>query len=255
MTYDELKSIYDSVEDVSGWDFSHARTDRDPVPWDYSAIVKRYLRPSSRVLDIATGGGEVFLALAPHFGFGIGTDGSATMIQTARENTPPSLADKVSFVEMRAQALALPPASFDVVLDRHGPVFVDQIVPLLRPQGYFITQQVAGRNLQSIFSVFGWGSNGAYWQENGLLAQDVASLRERFIQAGVSLIADGEYDVPFYFRDVASLLFYLKAIPLPEEFDLERHWEQVSRLIAEYGSPKGVRSNEHRQILIVQKPE
>lgn len=259
MTYDELKRIYDSVGDVRGWDFSRTRTDRDPVPWDYSEIVKRYLRPSSRVLDVATGGGEVFLALAPHVGFGIGTDSSATMIQTAQENTPPSLADKVSFVEMRAQELALPPASFDVVLDRHGPVFVDQIVPLLRPQGYFITQQVAGRNLQSVYSVFGWGSNGAYWQrywqENGLLAQDVASLRERLIQAGCSLIAHGEYDVPFYFRDVASLLFYLKAIPLPEDFDIERHWEPVSRLIAEYSTPRGIGSNEHRQLLIVQKPE
>jgi len=32
------------------------------------------------------------------------------MIQTARENTPPSLANKVSFEVMRAQVLALPPS-------------------------------------------------------------------------------------------------------------------------------------------------
>jgi SAM-dependent methyltransferase len=259
MTYDEMKRIYDSVGDVRGWDFSQTKTDRDPIPWDYSEIVQRYLRPSSHVLDIATGGGEVFLALAPHFGSGIGTDSSATMIQTAQENTPPALADKVSFVVMQAQDLTFSPEAFDMVLNRHGPVFVDQVVPLLRPQGYFITQQVAGRNFQSVFSVFGWGSTGAYWQrywqENELLAQDVASLRERLTQAGCSLIAYGEYDVPFYFLDVASLLFFLKAIPLPEDFDIERHWEHASRLIAEYSTPKGIETSEHRQLLIAQKPE
>ena len=226
MMYAELKRLYDSVDAVRGWDFSRARTDRDPIPWEYGEIVTRYLRPSSRVLDIATGGGEVFLTLAPHFGSGIGVDSSAAMIQTAQENTPPMLSDKVSFVVMRAQDVTFPAASFDVVLNRHGPVFVDQVVPLLRPHGYFITQQVAGGNLQSIFSAFGWDSHGAYWhrywREHGLLAQDAASLRERFVQAGCTLIAYGEYDVPFYFLDAASLLFYLKALPLPEEFDIER---------------------------------
>ncbi len=257
MTYEELKTLYDALGDLRGWDFSHARTERDPVPWEYSEVVARYLRPTSRVLDVATGGGEIFLSLAPHFASGVGVDSSPSMIRTAQENTPPALAGNISFAVMQAQDLAFPPASFDVVLNRHGPVFVDQIVPLLRPNGYVITQQVAGGNLQSIFSAFGWDSNGAYWRrywrEHGLLPQDGASLRERFVQAGCAVVAYGEYYVPFYFRDAASLLFHLKALPLPEAFGLERHWETVARLIAEQSTPRGIASNEHRELLIVRK--
>ncbi len=46
-------------------DFSHMCTERDPVPWDYRAVVRGYLRPTDAVLDIGTGGGEHFWALAP----------------------------------------------------------------------------------------------------------------------------------------------------------------------------------------------
>ncbi|MCK4450123.1 MAG: class I SAM-dependent methyltransferase [Anaerolineae bacterium] len=83
MTLEELKRIAASVGERRGWDFSCMQTDRDPVPWDYADVVRRYLQPSSRVLDIGTGGGERFLALAPHFGAGVGIDADPTMIQVA----------------------------------------------------------------------------------------------------------------------------------------------------------------------------
>lgn len=74
MTLEELQYIAASVSERRGWDFSRVRDDRDPVPWDYAEVVRRYLQPSGRVLDIGTGGGERFLALAPHFGTGVDID-------------------------------------------------------------------------------------------------------------------------------------------------------------------------------------
>src|SRR5579885_2256638 len=108
MTYTELQALYDALGDLRGWDFSRARTERDPAPWDYVEVVARYLRPTRRVLDVATGGGEIFLSLAPHFASGVGIDSSPSMIQTARENTPPVLSDRISFSVMQAQDLAFP---------------------------------------------------------------------------------------------------------------------------------------------------
>jgi hypothetical protein len=67
------------------------------------------------------------------------------------------------------------------------------------------------------------------------------------------MIARAEYDVRYWFRDVESLLFWLKAVPLPEDFDIEQHWRQVERITAEYRTPKGIETNEHRELLIVQK--
>ena len=62
MTLKELKRIAASVGERQGWDFSRVRDERDPVPWDYLDVVRNYLRPSDRVLDVGTGGGEKFLS-------------------------------------------------------------------------------------------------------------------------------------------------------------------------------------------------
>ena len=67
------------------------------------------------------------------------------------------------------------------------------------------------------------------------------------------MIARAGYDVRYYFLNVASLVFWLKAVPLPEDFDIEKHWRQVDRIIAEYRTPKGIETNEHRELLSVQK--
>ena len=67
------------------------------------------------------------------------------------------------------------------------------------------------------------------------------------------MIARAEYDVRYYFLDVASLVFWFKSVPLPEDFNIEKHWRQVAQIITEYRTPKGIETNEHRELLIVQK--
>jgi len=140
VTQDELRTIARDVGELRGWDFSGVRHERDPVPWDYPDVAGRYLRPGSRVLDIGTGGGEQFLKLVPLIGAGTGIDASPGMVATARANTPAGLAGKVSFAVMDAGRLTFSDASFDVVLNRHAPVYAAQIVRVLRPGGVFLTQ-------------------------------------------------------------------------------------------------------------------
>ena len=78
-------------------------------------------------------------------------------------------------------------------------------------------------------------------------------LSEHFRQAGCAVVALGEYDVGFSFLDLASLIVFLKAAPFPEEFDPERHWRGVNRLLADRRTPPGIATNEHRELLIVRK--
>jgi SAM-dependent methyltransferase len=246
---EQLRQVAASLTKRRGWDFSDMQITRDPIPWDYVDLVRRYLQPTSDVLDIGTGGGEVFLSLAPSFGRGVGIDIDPTMIQVAHENTPPSMKDRISFRVMQAKDLQFPDDSFDVVLNRQSTIIVAPIVRVLRPEGVFITQQVGRRNSLNILTAFGWGpeSFGAGWW------QEMSALVEAFEQHGCAMVARAEYDVRTWFRDVESPLFWLNSVPLPETFDLEAHWPGVQRFMTQHHTPAGFESNEHRELLIVRK--
>lgn len=249
--------MVDAADELRGWDWTTLRVDRDPVPWDYLEVVRRYLTPSSYVLDLGTGGGEKFIELASYFGRGIGIDRKPKMIQTALENRPPAFAEKVSFEVMQAQDLQFNEGVFDVVLNRHAPIFYEEVVRVLKPGGFFITQQVGGRNAQNVFNVFGWRSNGDYWRrffaERGMVFHDIPAVVRLLPGAGCKVVAQGEYNVRYYFTDLESFIFWLKWSPLPEDLDPNRHSKQVTRLLDQYRTPRGIETNEHRELLIVQK--
>jgi ubiquinone/menaquinone biosynthesis C-methylase UbiE len=166
MDHEDLKRIAETVGERSGWDFSRVRDERDPTPWDYADVVRRYLRPEDRVLDVGTGGGELFLELAPGFGEGVGIDFDAEMIRVARENAHDGSPSHVSFEPMDARSLRLPDGSFDAVLNRHAPTEAAEIVRVLRPGGVFVTQQVGRKNTENICSVFGFDPT-VEWPEDG----------------------------------------------------------------------------------------
>lgn len=51
---------------IHGWDFTHIYgkyEEENDLPWDYGKIIRRYLSPEMKLLDIDTGGGEFLLSL------------------------------------------------------------------------------------------------------------------------------------------------------------------------------------------------
>lgn len=251
MSLEDLKRLAEALPERRGWDFSVVRDDGDPVPWSYREVARRYLSPLQRVLDIGTGGGEQFLALAEHYGSGVGIDADPAMVAIAGENTPQAIACRVKFLAMDAAALEFPADSFDVVLSRHAPAHPAEIARVLRPGGVFITQQIGARNHGNIAALFGCGPDGCYEREAG---QTVAAWAEAFAGQGWAVRARAEYDVPYFYKDAASLLFWLRALPMPEDFALERHWPQVEHIFTAFETPRGIATNVHRELLIVQKP-
>ena len=264
LSYESLKQIADNVAPIRGWDFSRMRTRRDPVPWDYHEVVCAYLTPSSRVLDVGTGGGERFLQLAPHFGSGVGVDPDPAMLRAARQNAAAAVerglpGDRVTFDPMPQDALPLPDESFDVVLLRHAPVLIDEVVRVLRAGGVFITQGVGHRNMRNICRVFGVTAYGEPLPgppEGAPGPHDATPVGESFGAAGrrASVVARCEYDVRYFVLDVASLIFWLKALNLPPGgFDIERHWCEVARIVRDHATPDGIETNEHRDLKILRR--
>lgn len=251
MTLEELKQIAEKVGKLDGWDFSRMRTGRDPVLWHYPDVVRQYLKPTDRVLDIGTGGGEIFLSLASSFDDGVGVDQNPQMIETAQRNLVEQSIENVSLMQMEASELRFNGDEFDVVLTRHLRVFPEQIVRVLKPGGYFITQMVGQRISLNLLEGFGWTptSFGPDWW------QTVDELAVEFQELGCHIRAKAEYDVPYWFDDVESLVFYIMSVPWPEKVELETHWLQINHILEMCRSERGFESNEHQELLVVQKIE
>jgi len=250
MTLQELRRIAEGVGEIEGWDFSRVRAGRGPVPWNYVDIVQQYLKPTDQVLDIGTGGGEIFLSLAAYFGEGVGVDDYPPMLETAQRNQSNLSIDNVRWLRMGADDLKFGPEEFDVVLTRHLEVHVAEIVRVLRTGGYFITQMVGKNSSKNFLEAFGWtpDSFGPDWW------QPVAELADQFQAQGCHILAQGEYDVPYWFKDMASFMFWMMAVPWPEDIQLEKHWQNINRILETSTTSRGIETNEHRGLLIVQKP-
>jgi SAM-dependent methyltransferase len=150
---------------------------------------------------------------------------------------------------MTAEALHFADETFDMVLNRHSVVQVNEAVRVLKPGGYFIHQSVGHRNTANFFAAFGWSQNsfgGDGWPT-------VYQLAQAFPVHGCHVRAVAEYDVPYRFLDVPSFIFWCNAVPWPEPFDPERHWLAINQILAQYTTSRGIETNEHRELLIIQK--
>ena len=103
------------------------------------------LRGNERVLDIATGGGHVALAFAPHVAEVVASDLTPRMLQAAERFITGAGVQNVRFEIADAEALPFPAASFDVATCRvaahhfpHVQQFVREVARVLRPGGVFV---------------------------------------------------------------------------------------------------------------------
>jgi SAM-dependent methyltransferase len=235
-----LDELLAGVRARRGWDFTGMNELRQPVPWEYLDVVRRYLRPSDAVLDVGTGAGERLRDLAPSFGHGLGIDVDPEMVRLAREDPGPG---NLSF-RVGSERLESEPGTFDVILDRHAPFDLSAIAARLRPGGYFITQQVGERNMACVKAALDH-------------ALGPPPIRRQPIEAsGLRLLAFLEYDVEYVVRDIESLVFWLNALDA-NHADVDgtsalASAASLNRVLAGNVDERGFATNEHRYLAVAQ---
>lgn len=257
VTPEELQKLADSNSERSGWDFSPMRLREECPAWEWQDVVRQHLQPHHAVLDLGTGGGEVFLSFADAFAVGLGMDANSDRLRVAVANRRRVGATNVAFVRMHAEQLGLADSSQDGVLASFAAYNPAEVARVLRPGGVFITCQMGDRDTQNIFDAFGWGSYGAYWRRRyqmaGATYTATADTARQFESLGCSVIRYDEYDTRQWFLDVESLVFYLQFSPLPLPFDAATYAGPVSKLLATSTSERGIESNAHRELLVVRR--
>ena len=150
MDFEILKEQWlqeEHVAHIQGWDFSHIHgryeVGRD-IPWNYEAIVRRFLLNSSKLLDIDTGGGEFLLGLNHPYKNTSATEGYPPNVALCKTILLPLGIDFRETTDVRQ--LPFSDSIFDMVINRHGDFSAEEIFRVLKPNGLFITQQVGAQN-------------------------------------------------------------------------------------------------------------
>ena len=218
-------------EKATGWDFSYltntGRMMESPLPWNYFMIICRYLKPGCTLLDLGTGGGEFLSLLPDKEQLRIyATEGYLPNVELAQKKLRSFGGTLVH--DYTNDNLPFEDNYFDLVIDRHESYDLKEVYRILRPGGYFITQQVDGNSDLSIAEVLKVKANEEFLHWN------IDYALQQFAPLPFNIIHQ-EADAGFMrFYDAGALLFYIRSMPyLFEEYD-RFDFAQLSTLLSDY---------------------
>lgn len=214
---------------VDGWGFAwlEGRATEERPSWGYARLLPHHLAPADAVLDVQTGGAEVF-------GEALDRTDPRPRIVVATEAWPPNraiahrnLIPSGGLVLAVAESGAFPlrDAMFDLVSSRH-PVVTrwDEIARVLRPGGRYFAQHVgSGSNRELTDAVMGpQPVSGARSPERA--AADAAA-------AGLEVLDLRAETMRVEFFDVGAVVWFLrKVIWTVPDFTVDRYREPLRRL-------------------------
>ena len=233
----------------SGWDFSVLgdRWKTSEPSWDYPHLARMHILGSHSMIDLDTGGGELFSSFAPFPPRTWATESYPPNIPVAKKRLEPLGIQVIS--DYLDEAIPLPDSSLDLVLDRHGSYAEAELMRLLRPGGIFLTEQVGGQNCIQINQrlqdkvEFQY----AYWTKTHITDQLQA--------AGFELLNVQEEFPPGEFTDIAALVFYLRIIPWQvADFSLEKYLQKLYAIHQEMLTVGPLHVFDHRILVEARKP-
>lgn len=233
-----------------GWDFSHIadRSSEEPLPWDYDAMVRKYLSPGQRLLDMETGGGEFLHSL-----------GHPPANTFATENWEPNyrllldtLVKEGICIKKNNEDGSLPFADnfFDIVLNRHGSFYARELMRVMKPGGIFVTEQVGGDNNLSLSRRLIPDYMPAY-------PKSILSIARQDLEAaGLRILLEGESYPALRFFDIGALVWYAKVIAWEfPGFSVEKCFDNLLALQQEIEEEGCVHSLQHRYYIVARKGE
>ena len=240
------------IAHIKGWDFSHIDDryeEEGDLPWDYRKVIRKYLTPEARVLDIDTGGGEFLLSLGHPCDRLAATEAYPPNVQLCKETLIPL---GIDFREADGSGhLPFEDESFDMVINRHGDFHAGEIQRILKPGGIFVTQQVGAENDRELVELLLKKVPLLPFPEQYL---DVAA--ERFTNAGFEILDGQEAFRAIKFWDVGALVWFARIIEWEfPGFSVEGCLENLYRA-QEILEQKGVIEGRiHRFLVVARKAE
>ena len=244
--------ISEAAAHFSGWDFSYIadRQAQAPLPWSYVSECLLRVRKSGAVLDMDTGGGEMFSRFAPFPPVAFATESYPPNVQIARTRLEPLGVTVVILDEEEEKQLPFEDGKFDLVLNRHGFYHPPELSRIIKPGGVFITQQVGNRNDVGIRQLLSAPNPEPIdsWDDLGKAITELE-------RVGFRVTKQMEAIYPQRFYDIGAIAYQLKAIPwqIPD-FTIEGYIERLREVHQQIVREGYVDVLEHRFFIITTVP-
>jgi SAM-dependent methyltransferase len=214
--------ISESKVPFSGWDFSYIK-DRmvsAPLTWSYSSKVHSIIRHIDSVLDMGTGGGELFSSFQPFPKHTCATEGFDLNFPVAKKKLEP-LGVKV-IKHDNDDNLPFENEEFELIINRHESYSVKEVYRILKSGGHFITQQVGGDNDKNLRELLTGEGKGEYDLWNVNFAANELGL------SGFEIVEKKEFFPLTRFFDTGAIVFYLTKIPweIPD-FSVDKYFSKL----------------------------
>lgn len=247
MDRNELKELWkkDEQKGFRGWDFSYLdnRWEDEELPWDYRAILKRYLKPDYQLLDMGTGGGEFLLTLNHPYEKTSVTEAWEPNVRLCKEKLSP-LGICVRKVYEDTE-LPFENNSFDMIINRHESYCAKEVKRILKPGGIFITQQVGGKNNEVLSRRLIKNFVPEYPNLN--LKNAIKELEESSFQ----IIYEDEYFPYLRFYDIGAVVYFAKIIEWEfPNFSVDSCFDELCSMYEELKKKPYIESREHRFIVV-----
>ena len=202
--------------------------------------------PSARrVLDVDTGGGEIFSSLRPPPGSVAAEPHRPNVAVAARRLEPLG----VHVVARTTDTLPVEDALFDLVLNRHGWLHAGETYRVLTPGGRLLSQQVGALNDLELNHAL-----GITITVDPTVPATPIDLVNDLKLAGFAAPTVREAVVITRFLDIGAVVFQLRAVPWQAPgFNVLRHRRHLQRIHDEIIRTGGFTVRSHRFLIEAQK--
>ena len=227
--------INQAVEDArsfKGWDFSHITDSRRmvdaPTKWNFINKVQPYMQDIDTLLDIGTAGGEVVSRIRPLPSHTFAVEDFPPNVTLAKEKLEP-LGVKVIGIEPGKEPpfgdLPFENNYFDVIINRHTGYTGNEVYRILKPGGYYVTQQLGGLTTINLGMIM----QGE--KATKLSNWNLKVFKGRMVEEGFEIIDEVD-EINFgRFFDVGAIVYHLITCPWTvEDFTPEKYRDELHYL-------------------------
>lgn len=235
----------------SGWDFSYldGRWSDEPLPWNYIDIVRKYLIPTLKLLDIGTGGGEILSLFNHPYQNTCVTEGYRPNYELCMEKLAP-LGIKVYNYVGDEIFQDIKDNEFDIVINRQESYNECELKRILKPNGIFITQQVGSFNNNDLSRFFD--------------DDFVISYPELTLDKSIIRLEENDFDILYKnehfpilkFYDLGAIAYFAKIIKWEfKDFSVLNKIDKFLKLQDELKQKGYISSKQHRFIIVAKRKE